>query len=635
MNSSKWVVNDGVICINSDNCVTPSSALDIIRAEYKSADFKPYKLNRPSTDLPYITFHRFPLRISVKLTLFENNSCSPTLTLVAQLNSKAISLQRIPNSDQVVIDNNWFSIDDDSVKEVIALTDEYHISQFGNVTLRTALDLIRSRNDILEIESSTNCTPESTVDDVVRTQLEQLKTYNFIADLYDYQKVGFSWLCNLVNQNIGCVLADEMGLGKTIQLIAIITYFKPIWNLPNLVVAPATILENWKREINRFSPELEIIVHAGSKRTGFPSKIKKQDVIITSYDTVIRDQSLFNMINWGIVILDEAQAIKNPDTFRSRAVKNLNRLTSIAVTGTPIENKLLDLWSIFDFAIQDYLGERDQFINNYSDNIDSASKLELLISPLMLRRKVEDVAADLPKKIIINQPINMDKGETEAYEYLKNQIREKFPNNATLASIVVLRQYCTHPIILSENYSLISTTDCSKFNRLLQIIEEISSLQEKVLIFTSFTKMCDLIKSSISKTSNSYCEIIDGRTPVENRQQIVDSFAVAKGFSALILNPRAAGTGINITSANHVIHYNLEWNPAIEDQATARAYRRGQELPVFVHRLYYPNTVDEVILDRIERKRTLSDIAVVGTTGADNDSIDLMKVLDLSPSESY
>jgi SNF2 family DNA or RNA helicase len=289
-----------------------------------------------------------------------------------------------------------------------------------------------------------------------------------------------------------------------------------------------------------------------------------------------------------------------------------------------------------DFSFPGLLGSLEVFNNNYGDDYQSAEKLEKIVSPLMLRRRIADVATDLPEKIIISQPVSMRNDEADEYELIRQQVADEYGKSATLVSLLRLRQYCTHPILLQSDVakSPVSPMQSSKFCRLLEILEEIVLNGQKAIIFTSFIGMSDLLCRELPVRFSVPSWQIDGRTPVEERQFMVDNFSGITGAAVLVLNPKAAGTGLNITAANHVIHYTLEWNPAVEDQATARAFRRGQTLPVTVHRLFYPNTVEEVINERLARKRYLAETAVVGTEASELDAADIARAIKLSPSVS-
>ncbi|RZN98591.1 DEAD/DEAH box helicase [Pseudomonas moorei] len=452
------------------------------------------------------------------------------------------------------------------------------------------------------------------------------------AKLYPYQLAGWRWLKFLLAEGLGGLLADEMGLGKTLQIISALSDSGGAPLRPALIIAPGSLLENWRREIDKFASHLKVLKHHGPLRTGRPADLQRYDVVITSYDNTIGDNSLFNMIRWRVVILDEAQFIRNPNAQRTRAVKRLQRDAGLAVTGTPIENRLLDIWSIMDFVLPGQLGDAKSFETQFPDNVDSAVQLEPLVSPLMLRRRVVDVAKDLPPRIDIPQVLELDEHEAAAYDAERARINAEYGAAATLVALTSLRRFCAHPSLMDGTSGLADPMSFSKFRRLDEIVEEIFAKGEKVIIFTSFTAMSDLISRHIIARHRTFAGVIDGRLAIDDRQPLIDRFSAVKGGAALILNPKAGGAGLNITAANHVIHYNPEWNPAMEDQASARAYRRGQELPVTVHRLLVADTVEDVVDDRLRRKRALSGAAVIGVEGKDDDYGDIVAALSRSPS---
>ncbi|KRP95942.1 serine/threonine protein phosphatase [Pseudomonas lactis] len=452
------------------------------------------------------------------------------------------------------------------------------------------------------------------------------------AKLYPYQLAGWRWLKFLLAEGLGGLLADEMGLGKTLQIISALSDSGGAPLRPALIIAPGSLLENWRREIDKFASHLKVLKHHGPLRTGRPADLQRYDVVITSYDNTIGDNSLFNMIRWRVVILDEAQFIRNPNAQRTRAVKRLQRDAGLAVTGTPIENRLLDIWSIMDFVLPGQLGDAKSFETQFPDNVDSAAQLEPLVSPLMLRRRVVDVAKDLPPRIDIPQVLELDEHEAAAYDAERDRINAEYGAAATLVALTSLRRFCAHPSLMDGTSGLADPMSFSKFRRFDEIVEEIFAKGEKVIIFTSFTAMSDLIARHIIARHRTFAGVIDGRLAIDDRQPLIDRFSAVKGGAALILNPKAGGAGLNITAANHVIHYNPEWNPAMEDQASARAYRRGQELPVTVHRLLVADTVEDVVDDRLRRKRALSGAAVIGVEGKDDDYGDIVAALSRSPS---
>lgn len=453
------------------------------------------------------------------------------------------------------------------------------------------------------------------------------------ATLYPYQLSGWRWLKFLLAEGMGGLLADEMGLGKTLQIVSALSDSGGAPLAPALIIAPGSLLENWRREIAKFAPHLKVLKHHGPRRTGRPVDLQKHDVVVTSYDNAVGDNSLLNMISWKVIVLDEAQFIRNPEAQRTKAVKRLARQAGLAVTGTPVENKLLDLWSIMDFVLPGHLGDAKSFGAQFSDDKDSAARLEPLVSPLMLRRRVADVAQDLPPRIDIPQILELDDTEAAAYDAERDRINAQYGAAATLVALTSLRRFCAHPALMNGSTATAEPMSFSKFRRLDEILEEIFARGEKVIIFTSFTAMADMIARHVEQRFQAFSAVVDGRLAIDDRQPMIDRFSAVQGGAGLVLNPKAGGTGLNITAANHVIHYNPEWNPALEDQASARAYRRGQILPVTVHRLLIADTVEEVVDDRLKRKRALSDTAVVGIVGENEDYGDIITALSRSPSK--
>lgn len=632
-----WTLSGDSVCMELSDANHSVSSAEIVRVEFKgqlsangiAVDAK------PSDHLPSIHFNRFPCDLKIKLLMPSGGLNRPRMEFIAFSGARSYSIENIPESDQIILgEKDWYPLIPDNVREIKELLMKAAILTTGVITLRQALELMREESPLVFIDSAPDMpTDPFLADNDCEHALTLLSKHGFQAELYRYQKSGFSWLKSISEEGLGCVLADEMGLGKTLQVIAVLTYFRIEWKQPSLIIAPATLLENWRREFACFSPGMTVHVHSGNGRTGFPSQLKKYDIVVCSYDTAVRDQGLFGMIEWSFIVLDEAQAIKNPETRRAIATKGLKRRVAIAVTGTPVENRLADLWSIMDFSCPSLLGSREAFERIYSDDYRSAEKLEMVVSPLMLRRRVADVATDLPEKIIIPQPVNMSTFEVADYELIRKKVADEYGQSATLISLLRLRQYCSHPVLveLDSEMEKSSLLKSSKYCRLLEIVEEIVLNREKVIIFTPFTAMSDIVYADMPARFSVPSWQIDGRTPVTDRQNVVDQFSEVTGSAVLVLNPRAAGTGLNITAANHVIHYTLEWNPAVEDQATARAFRRGQTLPVTVHRLFYPDTVEEVINDRLDRKRQLAETAVVGTEAPEVEAADVVRALQLTP----
>ncbi len=454
------------------------------------------------------------------------------------------------------------------------------------------------------------------------------------AKLYPYQKTGFNWLKFMVESKCGAILADEMGLGKTLQIITLLGYLKEInKNVNFLIIAPVSLLINWEREIKKFYPSLNCYIHHGTNRTGNWKDIIGYDVIITSYSLAVSDYSMFNQITWDLLILDEAQNIKNPLAERTTYIKKIKHKLAIAVTGTPFENHLTDVWSLMDYIEPGFFGKLTDFENHFADSIESATTIESMITPFLLRRMVKEVGNNLPPLVDIPEAIEMSIEEAELYE--KHRINFEHTvqlKPSSLGDIQNLRMFCTHPAVYDEQYSSIDPYNIStKYQRLCDIINEIIAKNEKIIIFTSFNKMSEIMQTDLHQRFNVPIYYINGSVESKKRQDIIDEYSQISGSSILILNPKAAGVGLNITAANHVIHYNLEWNPASELQATARAYRTGQTKTVFVHRLFYVNTIDEIINEKIEFKKNIADNLIVGIDGTKTDKNELLRALKMSP----
>jgi SNF2 family DNA or RNA helicase len=601
---------------------------EVVGAEYKGRlEIRGEQIvRRPSDALPSYTFTRYPPEICIEVIPPSENLQEPaSVVLFLKIGNRRLPVsEKVLTSDQIIIGNEWFPIAAETTEDITDLLKTAGISTCGEIHLKQYLTLRQKANSkLVFFERPKIETPK--MNQISLTDVpEGLK-----ATLYPYQHAGFIWLCKIADEDLGCILGDEMGLGKTLQVIALLLRERQRGRSPSLVIAPATLLENWRRELTRFAPGLSYCIHRGQERTGFPSKLRTFDVVITSYETAVRDISTLLMVKWNTLVMDEAQAIKNPDAQRTTTLKTLSRRISVAVSGTPVQNSLRDLWSLFDFIMPDYLGKLHDFETRYTDKIDNAVSLEPLVTPLILRRLIADVAQDLPELINIPQPIELSDPCAEEYDRIRKEIAVQYGHAASLVALTKLRMFCAHPFVLEGDGdpSLCST----KYSRLLELLDEIFSSNEKVIIFTSFTKMADILLADLSNRYKVPCWVIDGRTAVPDRQQIVDRFTHTISSAALILNPHAAGTGLNITAANHVIHYNLEWNPAVEDQATARAFRRGQTKPVTVHRLFHIDTVEEIIDERMERKRSIAEHAVIGTEGEIDDIADIMRAIELSP----
>ena len=550
--------------------------------------------------------------------------------LFAKYGSKEGQVSCIGNvlMDYAILDGVWIPIPPEIVDEVAEFLGVVGANSFGYLSLAQYMKAVRWIGGSFTVEDRTMAALSASR---IAPRLTGTIPMGFIGKLFPYQRDGFRWLSYMVKSGLGGIIADEMGLGKTVQVICILLEASKEDERPNLVIAPNSVLENWRRELSRFAPSLRVAVHSGSRRTGNPLELIQNNVVLCSFDTAVIDATLFRNVAWNLMVVDEAQGIKNYHTRRSIQLKTFPRRCSVAMTGTPIENRLMDLWSITDFVLPGLLGSASDFERKYPDTSDAALSLEPIVSPLILRRTVSEVAGDLPERIDIPQPLILDSESANVYEAIRISAVSQ-GSGAGLAALQKLRMFCTHPWLADSFQQLQDPTQCSvKLQRVLEILEEVVALGGKAIIFTSYTESIDLIRRVIESKLGIYVDSIDGRVLSGNRQGKVDVFSSVDGPAVLVLNPKAAGVGLNITAANHVIHFNLEWNPAVEDQASARAHRRGQIKVVTVHRLFYSNTVEEVIDDRTSRKRELSSAAIVGTTGESLDMSDIVRALQISP----
>ena len=442
----------------------------------------------------------------------------------------------------------------------------------------------------------------------------------FLAQLKPFQTEGFVWMKLLYFRRLGGLLADDMGLGKTVQVIAFLSYLHELKEMtPTLIVAPKTLIENWQKELQKFAPELAetIYIHTGSNRSKDPAFIEKRGITLTTYQTLVKDQILLAQINWQAMICDEAQAIKNPTTSVSKVVKAIKSKFRLAVTGTPVENGLSELWSILDYVQPGVLGSLSQFKQEFIKPLETENeaqieeKLMSRISFIYKRRtKSDELKGQLPPKTIITKEVTMNPLQHQLYSEVISLVQNKMMDG--LQAIQKLKSLSAHPALINDSYLTLSYKELPKLKTTLDIVEEIRDKGEKVLIFTEFRKMQDILRKSIREKFDLNPQIINGLTP--RRMDVVDEFNQGEGFDVLILSPKAAGTGLTITSANHVIHYTRWWNPAVENQATDRVYRIGQDKPVFV---YYPivtdstgitsnGTVEEIVHRILQEKQELA-----------------------------
>ncbi|HOM01566.1 MAG TPA: DEAD/DEAH box helicase [Acetivibrio sp.] len=441
--------------------------------------------------------------------------------------------------------------------------------------------------------------------------------------LRDYQKVGYKWLKTLAYYGLSGILADDMGLGKTLQVIAFILSEKDKAEAPSLVVAPTSLVYNWQEEVKKFAPELKTLVISGSisERHEKFEKIKDVDIVVTSYPLLRRDIDLYKEIKFQYCFLDEAQHIKNPNTLNAKTAKQINSGMNFALTGTPIENSITELWSIFDFVMPGYLLSHSKFlkkfetpITKYSDQ-NALNELGRHIRPFILRRLKKDVLKDLPEKIETKIVCEMTENQKKIYlAYLKkakSEVAIELQTNGfeksqikILALLTRLRQICCHPSLFIENYS----GESGKIQVLEEIMTDAFDSGHRILLFSQFTSMLEIIKQFLDQKSVEYF-YLDGSTKAEDRVEMVKSFN--QGARKLFLiSLKAGGTGLNLTGADMVIHFDPWWNPAVEDQASDRAHRIGQKNVVQVMKLITQGTIEDKIFELQQKKKEMIDSVI-------------------------
>lgn len=479
----------------------------------------------------------------------------------------------------------------------------------------------------------------------------------FRGKLRPYQQTGHDWLWFLSNLGLGACLADDMGLGKTVQILSLLLSIKAAGkqpHKPSLLILPASLISNWKAEIQRFAPSLSAcFIHPSESSDENLSACSKQpdavigksDIVLTTYGMLLRQSWLLD-VPWHLVILDEAQSIKNPSANQTKAVKKLKSDARIALTGTPVENRLSDLWSLFDFLCPGLLGSAQKF-KTFVKALDDREQnryapLRNLVSPYILRRLKSDksIIQDLPDKTEVKVFCGLTKQQmalyTKSLDELTRTLKEvdgMKRRGLVLSFLLRFKQICNHPSQLLSDGQF-DPSHSGKFERLKTICEEIASRQEKVLVFSQFREMTGPLASFLSIAFGRPGLVLHGGTPVSKRQEIVDTFQQADGPPYVVLTVKAGGTGLNLTAASHVVHFDRWWNPAVENQATDRAYRIGQHRNVLVHKFLCRGTIEEKIDALITEKSALADGILTGgaesvlTEMSDKELLDIVS-LDL------
>lgn len=448
---------------------------------------------------------------------------------------------------------------------------------------------------------------------------------DFKASMRPYQIAGYEWFYFLKKYQFGGCLADDMGLGKTVQTLALLLNEKQTEGQPSLVIVPTSLLFNWQREASKFAPTLNMILYHGTSRQRYKDILNMSDVILTSYGTVLRDLEILKGINFHYIILDEAQMIKNPTSQISHALRHLSGRYRLALTGTPIENNLAELWSMFSFINPGMLGAFRNFSQNFIKPIEKelnenvAEVLRKLIFPFMLRRTKEQVAKDLPPKNEIILYAEMLPRQKTLYDITRDTYRGKIEHSIScdgversrfqiLEGLLRLRQICCHPKLFDPDFS----GDSGKFQIVQESIQDVVGRGHRVLVFSQFVKSLELLRERFSEYGIT-SEILTGAT--RDRQAVVDRFQKKGGAQIFFISLKAGGTGLNLTSADYVVHIDPWWNPSAENQASDRAYRIGQTKTVFVYKMITKDSIEERILQLQERKKNLMQ-SVIQTEGS-------------------
>lgn len=506
----------------------------------------------------------------------------------------------------------YLDLKDKDIEQAFKLIDILNIyNDFDNMKIPNNKAIYLEK--LIEDEDLSFVNGSKYVSNVVK-KFDKVKSKNYEipkdlnATLRDYQVSGFEFFKTLSDYQFGGILADEMGLGKTIQTIAFLLSNK---DKKSIVITPTALIYNWKNELEKFAPTLKVgLLHAAkSEREKILDNIDNYDVILTTYTTYKNDIDKYKNISFDYCIIDEAQNIKNPDAIITKAIKNVNAKVKFALTGTPIENNLMELWSIFDFIMPGYLYNKSKFKSIFVNNDKNIIELKNLIKPFILRRTKKEVITELPDKIEQKIIIDLEKEHKRAYKGYVNlitrKIKENNQDNITVFSYLTkLRQLCLSPELMVKNYQ----GKNSKLDVLINIIND--SSDEKILVFSQFTKVLEVIGKRLNEENISY-SYLDGKTSAKDRVKLVEEFNTNNN-KVFLISLKAGGTGLNLTSANIVVHFDPWWNPAVEDQASDRAHRIGQKNVVNVIKLIAKGTAEERVINLQETKKELIEDVING-----------------------
>ena len=555
--------------------------------------------------------------------------------------------QQLVNSKKPLIKfrGQWVELDPNKMEQMLNF---WQTKQDENpeMTLLELMQRVSQEAEELEVD------PDASLEEMLTKlrnsdQLEPIENPSQLqGTLREYQKRGVAWLIYLEKLGLNGCLADDMGLGKTIQVIALLIKEKESQEsvLPTLLIAPTSVVGNWRKEIEKFAPHLKTMSHHGSIRhqeeSEFIKACQEVDVVITSFNLVRKDLKLLKSQEWQRVVVDEAQNIKNPKAAQTKAILSLEAQYRLALTGTPVENRLLDLWSIFNFLNPGYLGKEAQFRKTFEipiqkqNNPRQSTVLKKLVEPFILRRLKTDkqIIKDLPDKVENKQYCNLTKEQASLYEVVVKDVAESLDETEgiqrkglILSTLLRLKQISNHPRQFLQDNSEFTSERSSKLERLQEMVQEVIAEEESLLIFTQFTEIGESLAHYLKQTFYYNTYYLHGGTSQPKREKMIEEFQNPDTEpSIFILSLKAGGVGITLTKANHVFHFDRWWNPAVENQATDRAFRIGQQKNVFVHKFVTLGTLEERIDEMIENKKKLAE-AIVGSdeswlTELDNES---------------
>jgi SNF2 family DNA or RNA helicase len=560
------------------------------------------------------------------------------------------------NSPLVEINGEWVELRPQDIKT--AQTFFSSRKEQMSLSLEDALRISKGDTQVIEKLPVVSFEASGALEELIGTltnnqEIQTLPTPgNFTGQLRPYQERGVAWLAFLERWGLGACLADDMGLGKSVQFIVFLLHLQEQNALekPTLLVCPTSVMGNWQKEVKKFAPTLKVLEYHGDKRPkgkAFTEAVNKHDIVITSYALIHRDIKLLKAIEWQIIVLDEAQNIKNSEAKQSQAVRQLETTFGIALTGTPVENRLQELWSILDFLNPGYLGNKQFFqrrfampIEKYGDTA-SLNQLRSLVQPFILRRlkSDKDIIQDLPDKQEMTVFCGLTSEQATLYQQLVDESLVAIESaeglqrrGMILGLLVKLKQICNHP----SQYLKLTTLEkhhSAKLQRLEEMLDEVLVEEDRALIFTQFAEWGKLLKPYLEKKLGREIFFLYGSTSKKQREEMIDRFQHdPQGPPIMILSLKAGGVGLNLTRANHVFHFDRWWNPAVENQATDRVFRIGQTRNVQVHKFVCTGTLEEKINDMIESKKQLAE-QVVGAgedwlTEMDTDQLRNLLILD-------